>query len=137
MGIENGVGGRRRKQLRKSENELKKLEAPWAEEQQVYAKVLKLLGNNRIETTDVSGHSRLAIIRGNLRKKVWIATGDIVLLSLREWDASAKADVIYRYSMEQIRILRKHGEPVVFLDAGDVCGDIDDLVEFDDDVDAI
>ena len=43
-------------------------------------------------------------IRGKLRKKVWISTGDIVLLGLRDFQ-DAKCDVILRYTPEEARQL--------------------------------
>merc|ERR1712169_163223 len=46
------------------------------------------------------GEKRLAHIRGKMRKKVWINQGDIVLLSLRDFQDD-KADVIQKYSSDE------------------------------------
>jgi initiation factor 1A len=45
-----------------------------------YAQVVKMLGNGRLEAKCFDGQTRLAHIRGKLRKKVWINQGDIILL---------------------------------------------------------
>jgi len=45
-----------------------------------YAQVVKMLGNGRLEAKCFDGPTRLAHIRGKLRKKVWINQGDIILL---------------------------------------------------------
>jgi translation initiation factor 1A len=39
-----------------------------------------MLGNGRLEAKCFDGPTRLAHIRGKLRKKVWINQGDIILL---------------------------------------------------------
>lgn len=42
-------------------------------------------GNGRLEALCFDGTRRLGHIRGKLRKKVWINQGDIILLSLRDY----------------------------------------------------
>ena len=56
-----------------------------------------MLGNGRLEAQCFDGARRLAHIRGKLRKKVWINQGDIILLSLRDYQ-DEKGDVIMKYS---------------------------------------
>jgi translation initiation factor 1A len=58
-----------------------------------------MLGNGRLEAQCFDGARRLAHIRGKLRKKVWINQGDIILLSLRDYQ-DEKGDVIMKYSGE-------------------------------------
>lgn len=40
-----------------------------------------------------------------MRKKVWVATGDIILLGLREYQ-ECKADVILKYTADEARNLK-------------------------------
>ena len=68
-----------------------------------------MLGNGRLEAQCFDGEKRLAHIRGKLRKKVWINQGDIILLSLREFQ-DAKADVILKYTADEARNLKAYGE---------------------------
>merc|ERR1719190_131805 len=65
------------------------------------------------------GVKRLCHIRGKLRKKVWIAQSDIVLVGLRDYQ-DAKADVILKYSPDEARNLKSYGEE-----------GYDDEIEFD------
>jgi len=44
-----------------------------------------------------------------MRKKVWINQGDIVLLSLRDFQDD-KADVIVKYTADEARNLKAYGE---------------------------
>lgn len=74
-----------------------------------YAQVLKMLGNGRLEAQCFDGEKRLAHIRGKLRKKVWINQGDIVLISLRDFQDD-KADVIQKYTADEARSLKQYGE---------------------------
>lgn len=60
-----------------------------------------MLGNGRLEALCFDGSKRLAHIRGKLRKKVWINQGDIILLSLRDYQ-DEKGDVILKYSADEV-----------------------------------
>lgn len=74
-----------------------------------YARVLRMLGNGRLEAYCFDGVKRLCHIRGKMRKKVWVATGDIVLVGLREYQ-DAKADVILKYNPDEARNLKAYKE---------------------------
>jgi translation initiation factor 1A len=99
-----------------------------------------MLGNGRVEAQCFDGVKRLATIRGKLRKKVWINQGDIVLLSLREFQ-DEKADVIQRYNPDEARQLKSYGElpDTAKINEADTNfgGEEDDDVEFDFDIDDV
>nr|CAG8583488.1 7086_t:CDS:2 [Entrophospora candida] len=103
-----GKGGKNRRRG-KNENESEKRELVFKEDGQEYAQVIKMLGNGRLEAQCFDGEKRLAHIRGKLRKKVWINQGDIILISLRDYQDS-KADVILKYTTEEARNLKAYGE---------------------------
>jgi len=68
-----------------------------------------MLGNGRLEAMCFDGVKRLGLIRGKLRKKIWINNGDIILVSLREYQ-DEKGDVILKYSADEARSLKAYGE---------------------------
>jgi translation initiation factor 1A len=68
-----------------------------------------MLGNGRLEAQCFDGQKRLAHIRGKLRKKVWVNQGDIILISLRDFQED-KADVILKYNADEARQLKSYGE---------------------------
>lgn len=103
-----GKGGKNRRRG-KNENETEKRELVFKEEGQEYAQVIKMLGNGRLDALCFDGEKRLCHIRGKLRKKVWINTGDIILLGLREYQ-DTKADVILKYTSDEARNLKAYGE---------------------------
>jgi len=75
-----------------------------------------------------------------LRKKVWINQGDIILLSLRDYQDN-KGDVILKYTVEEARSLKAYGElpehaKINETDTYGADGDGDCNFEFDDDRDS-
>ena len=73
-----------------------------------YGQVLKNLGNKRLEVILFSnGKSLNCKIRGSLR--AWIAIGEVVLVSMRDFQQD-RADIIWKYSADEARKLKKLGE---------------------------
>ncbi|KAI8092610.1 eukaryotic translation initiation factor 1A, Y-chromosomal [Halteromyces radiatus] len=133
-----GKGGKNRRRG-KNENEDNKRELDFKEEGQEYAQVVKMLGNGRLEAQCFDGVKRLAHIRGKMRKKVWINQGDIILLSLREYQDD-KADVIQKYTPEEARQLKSYGElpDTTKINENETFGgEEEDEIEFDFDIDEI
>lgn len=79
------------------------------DEGQEYATVNKLLGNGRVETMCFDDVKRMGHIRGKLRKRVWMGPGDIVLVSLREFQDD-QCDIIQKYTNDEARQLKSMGE---------------------------
>ncbi|KAJ1667889.1 Translation initiation factor 1A [Coemansia sp. RSA 1646] len=136
-----GKGGKNRRRGKNDKDESSKRELIFKEEGQEYAQVVKMLGNGRLEASCFDGVNRLAQIRGSMRKKIWINQGDIILVSLREYQDS-KGDVIQKYNPEEARLLKQYGElPENFnLEEGENLnseGENDDGVEFEFEIDDI
>ncbi len=91
-----------------------------------------MLGNGRLDAQCFDGTKRLCHIRGKMRKKVWVNQGDIVLISLRDFQ-DGKADVILKYSSEESRRLKAQGElpDTAKINETDAMGSDDDDVPFD------
>ena len=108
------------------------------EEEQEYAQITKILGNCRFEAYCFDGKTRLCHVRGKFRKRVWINRDDVVLLGLRDYQ-DEKADIIHKYSAEEVTQLKKLGEipaKAAIADA-DLLDDEDDLVDFSTNLDDI
>ncbi|KAJ1970264.1 Translation initiation factor 1A [Dimargaris xerosporica] len=132
-----GKGGKNRRRG-KNENEGEKRELVFKEEGQEYAQVAKMLGNGYVEAQCFDGTKRLAHIRGKMRKKVWINQGDIILLSLRDYQDN-KADIILKYNNEEARNLKAYGElpDTAKLNETETFGGEGEDVNFDFDIDDI
>merc|ERR1712110_217620 len=112
-----------------------KKELEFKEDGQEYGQVTRMLGNGRCEVACFDGVKRLCHIRGKMRKKVWVNQGDIVLVSLRDFQ-DEKGDIIVKYTSEEARNLKTYGElpdTVKINDTDQLEGELsDDGVEFDD-----
>lgn len=86
-----------------------KRELVFKEDGQEYAQAVRMLGNGRLEALCYDGKTRLAIIRGKMRKKVWVNAGDIILVGLRDFQDD-KCDVINKYTSDEARNLKAYGE---------------------------
>jgi translation initiation factor 1A len=99
-----GVSGKKNRKLKKvivpSDHDIQ-----YKEDFQEYGQVNKLLGDCRVEVLCNDGVNRIGHIRGKIVNKIWIGYGDIVLVSLREFD-DEKCDVILKYTEEHVRKLK-------------------------------
>lgn len=103
-----GKGGKNRRKG-KNVNGGQKRELIYKEEGQEYAQITKMLGNGRLEVTCFDGIKRMGHIRGKLRKKVWMGQGDIILVSLRDFQDD-QCDVVHKYNSDEARTLKSNGE---------------------------
>merc|ERR1719350_1031898 len=110
-------------------------DAGFREDGQEYGQVQRMLGNCRCEVGCCDGVKRLCHIRGKMRKKVWVNQGDIVLVSLRDFQ-DEKGDIIVKYTSDEARQLRTFKElpENVKINETDLMDreDSDDGIEFDD-----
>lgn len=113
MGKNMGKGGKNRKRGT-NKNEDVKRELTLKEEGQEYAQITKTLGNNRLEVLCANGAKAIGVIRGAIRRKMWICVGDIVLVGLRDFE-EGKVDILSRYSPEEAKelIKEKHIPPTM------------------------
>jgi len=95
--------------------------------EQEYGQVLRMLGNGRCEVSCFDGVKRLCQICGKMRKRVWVCQGDLVLVSLRDFQ-DEKGDIILKYTADDARNLQAYGEIPGNIKINDT-----DLVDHDDD----
>lgn len=82
---------------------------------QMYARVIKVLGNLNLLVYCNDNKTRMCHIRGSMRKKVWLNVGDLVLISVRDFEkdleqsgkAYEKGDVVAKYDPEHMSKLKK------------------------------
>jgi|LauGreDrversion4_2_1035121.scaffolds.fasta_scaffold222052_2 translation initiation factor 1A len=103
----NTKGGKKQKKIKKQGDQERELQ--FKEPLQEYGQILRLLGDSRLEIQCIDGVRRIGHIRGKMRKKVWMTTGDIVLVALREYEKD-KCDIILKYTQDEIMKLKQHKE---------------------------
>lgn len=90
---------------------------------QLWARIIRVLGNRNTLAYCNDNKIRLCHIRGGLRKDTWISVGDIVLISVRDFrteeekdnmitnkEKYEKADILYKYDRDYHSKLRKEKE---------------------------
>jgi translation initiation factor 1A len=78
---------------------------------QMFGRVIKLLGGCNALVYCNDNQERMCHIRGNMRKKVWISVGDIVLISLRELDRTGNTSIS---SIQRGDICAKYDQRVIY-----------------------
>ena len=113
----NFKGGKKHKRG-KNTSEIKPITI-FKDDGQVYARILKILGNGRFTLQcfnkkytkedksefEIISNECLGIIRGKMRKRVWINNNDIVIASLREFEVG-KVDIIHKYNAEEHHLIK-------------------------------
>ncbi len=102
-----GMGGNKRKKGKKQVQEDRELR--YKEESEEYAQIIKILGDGRFQCKCADGVDRIAHVRGKMRKRTWLANGDIILVSIREFEPE-KCDVVEKYKEKEVAKLKSVGE---------------------------
>ncbi len=93
---------------RREEEAPKEVPLPNPDEGTVICIVERLLGADHVLIRCADGAQRKARIPGSMRRRVWIKEGDIVLAA--PWDFRPdRADVIYRYERDEVKVLVEKG----------------------------
>lgn len=108
--VKNTKGGKGFKKQKKGFP--KERELVYRENDQIYARIIRQLGDGRFECQNLNSNNNEAMIGkicGSLRKKVWVKIGDVVLASVRNFDTSS-CDIIHKYTDDEAIILKSYGE---------------------------
>ncbi len=99
-------GGKNAKKMKRGggQKSQARRELLYKEDGQEYAQVTALLGDGRFVLDCYDNVKRVGHIRGTMRGRVWVAVTDIVLIGLRDFDAS-RADIIHKYSPDEAQTL--------------------------------
>lgn len=117
-------GGKgKKKSKKKGNNDQIMTKLIYKEEDQYYAVITKMLGDGRVMLKYINSDNRLVesmgIIRGKMRKRVWINVGNFVLVTDREFE-KGKVDIVHKYSDRNVHSLKRDGEiGGVLLDCSD------------------
>jgi len=132
----NAKGGKKFKRGKKNTSFEKKLIYKDPKEDQEYGKVIRAMGNGRFEIQCFDGKTRMGIVAGNMRKRVWVNKDDIILFSKWEFTTDDdKCSIVHKYDIDESRKLQKGGEfpDTINLDEENDFGDGDNF-QFDCDV---
>ena len=68
-----------------------------------------ILGGDKLQTKCDDGNMRTVRIPGRLRKRVWVRTGDLILVEPWKVQSNIRGDVIFRYTGTQANWLKRKG----------------------------
>ena len=95
------------KEIVQPEEEISRIRIPRKPE--VLGVVESMLGGDKLRVKCDDENTRICRIPGRLRKKVWIRTGDLVLIEPWNAQSNERGDVIFRYTATQANWLRRKG----------------------------
>lgn len=78
-------------------------------EGEIFGIVTAMMGGSRMRVDCADGKERLCRVPGRIRSRVWINTGDIVLIVPWPVEGDKKADIAWRYTKLQASWLRRKG----------------------------
>uniref|UniRef100_A0A6C0D7D7 S1-like domain-containing protein n=1 Tax=viral metagenome TaxID=1070528 RepID=A0A6C0D7D7_9ZZZZ len=104
----NLTGGKNYKKTKHSSEAPKYVEKT---DDQLFGRVLQVLGNRNTLVYCNDNEVRLCHIRGSIRKDMWIGVGDVVLISIRDLndksDKYQKGDILHKYDRDYYSKLKK------------------------------
>jgi len=90
------------------EQQRREIPLPSQETGTVICVVEEMIGADHVKARCLDGVSRTCRIPGRFRRKVWLSVGDVILVSV--WDFQpTKGDVIHRYEKAEVRELIQRG----------------------------
>lgn len=107
--VKNKFGGKGAKRQSNKNSDTSSRKLLLKEASQEYGKIIKCLGNCKFEVFGMDGKPYLGILRGNMKKKVWVNVNNYVLFTYRDFQDN-KVDIIYKFHDDETRRLIKLGE---------------------------
>ncbi len=99
--------GKKKFELSQEEVEIAKIRIP--KEGEVLGIVEMMLGGDKMRVRCDDGKTRICRIPGRLRKRVWIAVDDLVLIQPWKAQSDERGDVIFKYTPTQANWLKRKG----------------------------
>ena len=105
-----GKGGKNRRKCKKGAFASTKRPLEFKDNEQDYAIILERKGGPivTLKLFDTM-EEKLGVIRGTMRKREWLTSGDIVLVGIRNFQKE-KVDIIMKYNNDEVLKLVQYGE---------------------------
>ena len=104
----NKIGGKKHKGKKNTVKESKELIIP--EKNELIGQVTAVKGSGRFDIRCIDGVSRIGILRGTMRKRVWINHLDLVLIEPWTFESEAnKCSILHKYEDNEKSKLQKGG----------------------------
>ena len=102
-----------------------KIKMPTRRLGEMFARVVDIYGNDRMEVFCEDGKHRVGRIRGKIKKRVWIRKGDLVVISPWDWETEVKnklgkCEITWRYLKSEISWLTRNRRIPSILDINNI-----------------
>ena len=92
---------------------------------EMFARVVDIYGNERMQVFCEDGKHRIGRIRGKIKKRVWVRKGDLVIINPWEWetetkDGLGKCEITWRYMRHEIAWLDRNNKIPQILDINNI-----------------
>ena len=102
-------GGKKKHRGKKQQNDKTKKLSILKEDGTDYGKILERKGGPHMSVRLLSGEIVIGVVRGKMRRRVWMSRNDIVLVSIRDFQGD-KVDIVHKYPEDHVRQLVDMGE---------------------------
>ncbi|TAL48375.1 translation initiation factor eIF-1A [archaeon] len=99
--------GKDKNQPTQEEIEISRIRVP--RQNEVLAVVESMVGGDRLRAKCDDGNERICRIPGKMRKRIWIRTGDLILVEPWVVQSNERGDVAFKYTSTQANWLRRKG----------------------------
>ena len=89
--------------------EEERVRLPRRHERELFATVIELKGGSRLTVHCEDGKERMCRIPGRIRKRLWIKSGDYIIIKPWDVEPESKCDLEYRYTAAQADSLKRRG----------------------------
>ncbi len=92
---------------------------------EMFARVVEIYGNDRMQVFCEDGKHRIGRIRGKIKKRVWIRKGDLIIVNPWEFetetkDQLGKCEITWRYPNAEISWLERNNRIPEILDINNI-----------------
>ena len=104
----NKIGGKKHKGKKNDVKVVKNLEIP--ESNETIGQVTRVKGNGRFDIRCIDGVERSGILRGTMRKRVWVNRLDLLLVEPWTFETdNGKCSILHKYEDDEFEKLKKLG----------------------------
>ncbi len=105
--------------------EVTRVKMPYRSSGEMWARIVEIYGQERMEVFCEDGKRRIGRIRGKIKKRVWIRIGDLVIIN--PWDFETqikgqrgKCEISWRYLRHEIAWLERNNKLPEILDVNNI-----------------
>jgi len=102
-----------------------RIKMPYRNQGEMFARVVDIFGNDRMEVFCEDGKHRIGRIRGKIKKRVWVRKGDLVVVNPWEFETEVKdklgnCEITWRYMKNEISWLMRNKKIPDLLDINNI-----------------